>query len=118
MKYFIGLHFMIFIYSIAGIFGKQAANEIFASSIFFAYYAGMLTILLVYAIGWQQVIKHMPLSVAFAHRPVTLVWGMVWGYVFFQEKITYMNVLGVIIIVLGIEIYSYNNLSRGRNDRV
>ncbi|WP_027405968.1 hypothetical protein [Anaerovibrio sp. RM50] len=105
MKYYILLHIMLLIYSTSGIFSKLAAGDFLGSSAFFACYAGMLAVLFVYAIGWQQVIKHMPLSVAFANRPVTIVWGMLWGYVVFGEQITTMNIIGAFIIVLGIEVY-------------
>ena len=104
MKYFLFLHLILFIYSATGLFTKQAAREIWGSIDFFVCYVGMLVVLLVYAIGWQQVIKHMPLSVAFANRPVVIVWGMMWGYVVFGEKITIMNIIGALVIVLGIEV--------------
>ncbi|WP_295916201.1 transporter [uncultured Anaerovibrio sp.] len=113
MKYYILLHIMLLIYSTSGIFSKMAAGYFMGSSAFFACYAGMMVVLFIYAIGWQQVIKHMPLSVAFASRPVTIVWGMMWGYYVFGERITVMNIIGALVIVLGIEVYLCGNKVSG-----
>ena len=49
----------------------------------------MVAILGIYAIGWQQVIKRMPLTTAYANKAVTLVWGLVWGLLLFHEQLNY-----------------------------
>ena len=77
-------------------------------SLRFCFFYGIIIILLgVYAIGWQQIIKRLPLTTAFANKAITVVWGIVWGFVFFHETITWGKVLGAIIIVTGVVIYSY-----------
>lgn len=112
MKYFLLLHFMFFIYSTSGIFGKIAATQNWCSIPFMVCYAGVIGVLIIYAIGWQQVIKHLPLSVAFVNKPVVIIWGMLWASTIFGEHITVRNIIGVVLIVLGIEVYSRRERSK------
>lgn len=35
---------------------------------------------------WQQILHYLPLTFAYANKGVSLVWGMIWGALFFQEK--------------------------------
>ena len=48
------------------------------------------------------VLKHVPLTLAYANKPVSLVWGMVWGAIFFGEGIRFSMILGALIIFAGI----------------
>ena len=66
----------------------------------------MLANLVVYAIGWQQILKRLPLTVAFANKAITVVWGIIWGAVFFQEAITPPMIVGAIIVMAGIVLFS------------
>ncbi len=56
----------------------------------------------IYAIAWQQILKRLPLTVAYANKPVSLIWGMIWGSMLFREKITWNMILGAGIIFVGI----------------
>ena len=62
----------------------------------------VLFILALYAIGWQQVIKRLPLITAYASKAVTVIWGVVWGMLVFKEHITFTNVIGAVVIIGGI----------------
>lgn len=68
-------------------------------------YTGVLAILGIYAIGWQQIIKRMPLTTAFANKAVTVVWGIIWGFLFFHEEITLGKLLGAALVISGIVLY-------------
>ena len=59
-----------------------------------------------YALGWQQVIKRMPLTTAYANRGITVVWGIFWGAVFFGEAVTPFKLVGAALIIVGIVLYS------------
>ena len=85
---------------------KFAAREAFLSPGFIAWYAGMLGVLVVYAIGWQQILKRLPLTVAFANKSITVIWGMIWGLLLFGEQITPMKVVGGIIVIVGIVLFA------------
>ena len=60
-----------------------------------------------YAIGWQQIIKRLPLTTAFANKAVSIVWGMVWGILIFHEKITVGNIVGAALVISGVVLYAY-----------
>ncbi|MBD5544383.1 MAG: EamA family transporter [Lachnospiraceae bacterium] len=101
-KKYIVLHLILMFYAIGGIFSKRAAEFPLLSVSFFGNYMAVLVILAVYALFWQKILKKLPLTVAMANKSVTVIWGMIFGYLFFQEKITFCNVIGAVIIILGI----------------
>lgn len=101
----VALHVLLFVYSFSGFFSKNASRQPFMSFEFCAFYAGMLAIMVIYAIGWQQILKHLPLTLAFANKAVTVVWGIVWGAVFFGEAITWPMILGAAIVMAGLVLF-------------
>lgn len=62
----------------------------------------VVTLLGVYALLWQQVIKRFELSVAYANKAVTLLWALVWGILIFHEEITVGKVTGILVVMIGI----------------
>lgn len=101
-KYYFLLHVLLFLYSMFGIASKLAAMQEFMSIRFFLCYGVVLLNLFLYAICWQQVIKKIPLITAYANKAVTVIWGIVFGYFFFNEGITTAKVLGGILIIIGV----------------
>lgn len=102
IKSYILLHIIVFIYSMSNILSKKAAFEEFLSMKFIMLYGLVLVCMGIYALVWQQVIKKLPLNVAFANKSVTVIWGMVWGCIFFHESITSKMVLGALIVIAGV----------------
>ncbi|MDD5867419.1 MAG: EamA family transporter [Lachnospiraceae bacterium] len=100
------LNIIMLIYSLSSVFSKKAAENDFLSKGFVIFYVLVLFSLSVYAIGWQQVIKYIPLTTAFSNKAVTIVWGMVWGYVLFHERISSGKIIGALLIIAGIIIYA------------
>lgn len=98
----LGLHLLLALYSVSNIFSKLASEQDFLSWQFVVYYGMVLVILAVYAIGWQQTIKRMPLTTAYANKAVTVVWGIVFGVLLFGESITAPKVIGAALIVAGV----------------
>ena len=114
-KLLILLHILLMVYSTESILGKTVANKDFLSLEWCFLYGGVLIILALYALGWQQIIKHMPLTSAYANKAITTVWGLVWGVIFFEERITCGKVLGIILIVIGVILYSYSDITEAKN---
>ena len=102
VKYLIILHIFLGIYSLTGVASKFAAGEDFMSVKFILFYGLVMFGLFVYAIAWQQIIKHMPLISAYANRGVTVIWGIIWGYFIFSENITVRKLVGAAIIICGV----------------
>lgn len=100
------LHIMLMIYSMSGICSKMASKQEFLSVGFCFYYAIIIILLGFYAIGWQQIIKRLPLTTAFANKAVTVVWGIIWGALFFHESITIGKVVGAALVITGVVIYA------------
>lgn len=98
---FLALHICLLFSSLSGVCSKMAANQESLTG-FALWYGGVLVIMGVYAIVWQQILKRLPLTVAYANKPVSLIWGMVWGTLLFGEKITWNMLLGAAIIFVGI----------------
>lgn len=103
------LHILLMGYSLSGICSKLAAREDFLSVKFCVYYSLIILLLGIYAIGWQQIIKRMPLTTAFSNKAVTIVWGIVWGMLFFHEKITAGNIIGAVMVLIGIVLYTQSD---------
>lgn len=102
MLHFLLLHLLLVIYSLSSILSKLAGAENFLSLKFCLYYGGMIAILGFYAIAWQQILRKLPLVTAYANKAVTVIWGLVWGALFFHEQITLPKILGCLIIVAGV----------------
>ncbi len=101
LKTVIELQFIVVIYTLAGVFGKCASEYEFLSFGFIACYGLEVFVLGVYAILWQQIIKKLDLSVAYANRSIAILWSLTWAAIFFGEKITLINMLGVLIVIVG-----------------
>ncbi|WP_242826159.1 transporter [Butyrivibrio sp. VCB2006] len=92
----------------------MAAGENFMSAGFCLKYAGIIFLLGIYAIGWQQIIKYLPLTTAYANKAVTIVWGIVWGFIFFHEHLSYGKIIGALIIIIGIVMFVYSDVNSKR----
>lgn len=106
IKVLLALQLLLMVYSMSGICSKKAAGVPFLSLEFCFYYAMIIALLGLYAIGWQQIIKRMPLTTAYANRAVAVVWGIIWGFLFFGEAITIGKVLGAMLVIAGVVIYA------------
>lgn len=106
IKTLFALHILLMVYSTSGIFSKLAAQETFLSFKFCLFYGAVIALLGIYAIFWQQIIKRLPLTTAFANKAVTVVWGIVWGIVFFHENVTFPKIVGAIFVIAGVVLYA------------
>ena len=99
------LHFLLLMYSLIGIFSKKASGEVLFSVKYFYYYGFVILILGFYAIGWQQVIKRLPLTIAFANKAVVVVWGFIWGILMYGEQISVGKIIGAVMVVSGVVLF-------------
>ncbi len=118
LKVFLCLHILLMLYSCSGILSKFAAGYDFLSWQFCLLYVGIIGILGVYAIGWQQVLKRMPLTSAFSNKAITVVWGIIWGALFFSEPITLMKIVGAVLIICGVVLYAHADSHEQENSFV
>lgn len=65
-----------------------------------------VVVLAIYALSWQQIIKKMPISNAYMFKGTSIVFVLLLSAVFFDEVITWQNIVGSIIIILGIALFA------------
>jgi len=104
---YLQLHLILMLYSLSGVCSKKAAGYDFFSLPFIMLYGGMIAILAIYAVVWQQILKKMPLVTAYANKAATVVWAGIWGIVIFHESISPGKVLSMILVAAGIVLFSY-----------
>lgn len=89
------------LYTVSGIAAKLASNYEFLSLGFILCYGLEIFVLGLYAIIWQQIIKRVDISIAYANRAVAVFWTMLWSFLLFDEQITVQNLIGVALIFVG-----------------
>ena len=89
------------LYTLSGIAAKYASNYEFLSWGFILCYGLEIFVLGVYAVIWQQIIKRVDISIAYANRSLAIFWSMLWAFLLFKEQITLQNLAGVALIFVG-----------------
>lgn len=101
IKDIIFLQAIIVIFSISSVIAKFASGQAFLSFKFILFYGLEIVALGIYAILWQQAIKKIELSIAYANKAMCVLWSMIWAVIIFHNEITYKNVIGVILVIAG-----------------
>jgi len=102
---YIALYLAFFIYSLASVFSKIASQQSSLWKVFLLIGIEIL-FLAVYALLWQQVLKRFQLGVAISNKGITVIFSLMWSAVIFKEQISIQNILGAVIIILGIWVVS------------
>lgn len=72
---------------------------------------GMLVVLMLmagYAFFWQKILTRIPLTIAYLNKGTIIFWTLLWSSVFFSERVTLMNIVGIIIVFTGIGLVNAN----------
>ena len=94
------------LYACVSLFMKYASQQEFMSWNYTVGLIGAIGVMGLYAVLWQQVLKRIELSVAYMFKGTSLIFVMLLAYVFFGEQITWNNMVGAIIIIMGIVLYA------------
>ncbi len=100
--YFILMHAGFLVYSCYSLLGKKAAAQELFTITTLVIYGAVMAVMFVYAVIWQQVLKVIPLTIAIANKAITIVWGIILGYILYHEQIKANMIIGAVIIVAGI----------------
>lgn len=106
---FLVLQCSVAIMALSSVFNKLASKYELLSKNFIIYYAIAICLLGIYAIVWQQIIKKTDISIAYANKATIIFWSMLFAYLFFKEEITIKNIIGVIIIFVGVLVVNKND---------
>ncbi len=109
---FIVLQLMNILYSLNSVLIKAVSvrwekNGLFAFMTLFLL-ALAIIVLGLYAILWQKILTKVDLTVAYMCKGMIIFWGMLWAFLFFQERITMFNLLGTVLIFIGTYLVTAN----------
>ena len=99
------------VYSLTSVVSKFAAKEEVLSFRWILLYGVMIMALMVYAVLWQCALARIDLIVAYSNKAIVVLWGVLWGAIIFHENLTWMKILGIVVIIAGIVV-----LSRGEKE--
>ncbi len=91
----------VFLLSVAGLCSKLAAGKPVFSWGFWCFYGLTLCIMAVYAVIWQQLLKRLPMTTAYAGKGMAAIWSIIWGICFFGETISPRLLLSAAVIAAG-----------------
>ena len=94
------------IYAVVSILTKYTSQQEFLSWRYICGLAGAVGVMGIYAILWQLVLKRVELSLAYMFKGTSIVFVMLLAYWLFSEQITWNNIIGAMIIILGIVLYA------------
>ena len=94
------------IYAVVSILTKYTSQQEFLSWRYICGLAGAVGVMGIYAILWQLVLKRVELSLAYMFKGTGIVFVMLLAYWLFSEQITWNNIIGAMIIILGIVLYA------------
>ncbi len=92
--------------SLTSVCTKWASASEFLSWQYIVGILGAVTVLGLYAIIWQQMLKKLPLSTAYIFKGVGVIFTLLYSVLLFGEIITWTNIIGAILIVVGITLYA------------
>lgn len=98
----------LLIQSFSSVFVKMAGRYPVMSFHFLFYYGMGILCLGIFSIMWQFLLERIPLTTAYLRKGITYVLVLIWSVLIFREQITWNNVLGSIIIIIGVGINSYD----------
>lgn len=90
------------IYSCVGVFSKFASSFLFLSWNYLFFFSVTLLLLGVYSVLWQMILSKTELHKAYLYKSSTIIITMIVSYSLFGERISEKNVIGVLLIVIGL----------------
>jgi len=108
-KNYFYLHCLFFLYSLISVIAKTAAQLQMLSPKFITLCFVALILLIIYAFFWQKILKKFSLVVAISNKGIVVFWVFLWSVIFFEENIKFNNILGALIIIIGIMLVTKND---------
>ncbi len=67
-----------------------------------------VAVLGVYAVAWQAILSKVDLAQAYLNKGTVVFWGLVWSALVFREQITLFNIVGSVVIFIGLMMVNYH----------
>lgn len=106
LQHIIALIGVNLLYACVTLFTKYASQQEFGSVAYCLGLTGAIGVMGAYAICWQQILKRVELSTAYMFKGMSLIFIMLFAFALFCEPITLMNIIGAIVIVIGITLFA------------
>lgn len=99
------LSISLVIQSLSSVFIKLAGKYETLSKEFLFFYGVAIVCLGVFAIMWQLLLELIPLTTAYLRKGILYILILIWSVILFKEQVTVYNIIGSIIIIVGISIH-------------
>lgn len=99
------LSLSLIIQSLSSVFIKYAGKFETLSKEFLFFYVLAVGCLGVFAIMWQLLLELIPLTTAYLRKGILYILILIWSVILFKEQVTIYNIIGSIIIIVGISIH-------------
>lgn len=83
---------------------KMAGQYPLFSLQYLLWFALAVAVMGIYAVAWQLVLEHLPLSTAYMRKGITYVLIFVWAVLLFHETITLQQIIGIAVIIIGMAV--------------
>lgn len=90
------------LYACVGICTKMASMQEMFSWPYLLWFGAAVMIIGIFAVLWQQILRRVELSIAYMFKGTTLIFTMLIAAILFGESITVPNIIGSVIIIIGI----------------
>lgn len=98
----IALFFAVGLYSFSAVFGKFSAFYEILSWQWILLYGVSIGVLVIYSMIWQLILEKISLSQAYMSKGFYYGFILLWSAFIFNEAIKWNQILGVIVITIGI----------------
>ena len=105
VKILLLLSLSLVLQSLSSVFIKYAGQYETLSRKFILYYVVAVGCLGVFAVMWQFLLELIPLTTAYLRKGILYILILVWSVILFGETVTVNNIIGSIIIIVGISLH-------------
>ena len=105
-KHVLALLLVYLLYAFEPIAAEITSHKDMLSWQFWLGLCTVIGILGLYAICWQQILKHINLSVAYMFKGTSLIFVLMLSYILMGEQITLWNIIGSIVIIIGLIVFA------------
>lgn len=89
------------VYSISLLLSRTASLQTSRES-FLLFYGLSLMAMALYAVLWQLALQKTQLNTAYSMKAITMIFAVIFGFLFFKEAITVRTVIALAIIFSGV----------------
>lgn len=94
------------LYALVSLLAAMVARLPMFSLMFLLGVGGVFLLFGLYAIVWQQLLKRLPLSLAYMFKGTSLLFVLLLSALFLGDAITWENLVGAALIIVGIVLFA------------